>query len=152
MQDAWTLNRKLTLNLGLRSEREDVPSYRPANPGVHFGFGDKIAPRAGFAYDVHGDSHWKLYGSWGVFYDLMKLTIGRVMFGGDNWVNYYYTLDTPDWPAISCGDGAPGSGCPAPSSPSSTSVRSPTTRPTSSSIRISSRRDRRSSRSGSITS
>ena len=42
----------------------------------------------------------------------MKLTIGRVMFGGDNWVNYYYTLDTFDWPSISCGDGAPGSGCP----------------------------------------
>ena len=111
-QDAWTLNRKLTLNLGIRSESEDVPSYRRANPGVHFNFGDKLAPRAGFAYDVKGDSRWKLYGSWGVFYDLMKLTIGRVMFGGDNWVNYYYTLDSPNWPAISCGDGAPGSGCP----------------------------------------
>jgi hypothetical protein len=111
-QDAWTLNRKLTLNLGIRSESEDVPSYRPDNPGVHFNFSDKIAPRAGFAYDVRGDSQWKLYGSWGVFYDLMKLTIGRVMFGGDNWVNYYYTLDDFNWPAISCGDGAPGSGCP----------------------------------------
>jgi hypothetical protein len=112
VQDAWTLNRKLTLNLGIRTESEDVPSYREQNPGVHFGFGDKIAPRAGFAYDVRGDSQWKLYGSWGVFYDLMKLTIGRVMFGGDNWVNYYYTLDDYNWPAISCGDGAPGSGCP----------------------------------------
>ncbi len=94
VQDAWTLNRKLTLNLGLRTESEDVPSYRPDNPGVHFGFNDKIAPRVGFAYDVRGDSQWKLYGSWGVFYDLMKLTIGRVMFGGDNWMNNYYTLDT----------------------------------------------------------
>jgi hypothetical protein len=112
VQDAWTLNRRLTLNLGIRTESEDVPSYRAQNPGVHFGFGDKIAPRAGFAYDVRGDSRWKLYGSWGIFYDLMKLTIGRVMFGGDNWVNYYYTLDDFNWPAISCGDGAPGSGCP----------------------------------------
>ena len=34
------------------------------------------------------------------------------MFGGDNWVNYYYTLDTFNWPSISCGDGQPGSGCP----------------------------------------
>ena len=57
---------------------------------------------------MQGDSQWKVYGSWGVFYDLMKLTIGRVMFGGDNWVNYYYTLDTFDWPSISCGDGAAG--------------------------------------------
>jgi len=112
LQDSWTLNSKLTLNLGLRTEKEDVPSYRENNPGVHFGFGDKLAPRVGFAYDVHGDSRLKLYGSWGVFYDLMKLTIGRVMFGGDNWVNYYYTLDSFNWPSISCGDGAPGSGCP----------------------------------------
>ncbi len=112
VQDAWTLSSKLTLNLGIRAENEDVPSYRVDNPGVHFNFSDKIAPRAGFAYDVQGNSRWKVYGSWGVFYDLMKLTIGRVMFGGDNWVNYYYTLDTYDWPSISCGDGAPGSGCP----------------------------------------
>jgi hypothetical protein len=34
------------------------------------------------------------------------------MFGGDNWVNYYYKLDTFDWQSIACGDGAPGSGCP----------------------------------------
>ena len=112
VQDAWTLNRKLTLNLGVRTESEDVPSYRENNPGVNFDFSDKIAPRAGFAYDVRGDSQWKVYGSWGVFYDLMKLTVGRVMFGGDNWVNYYYTLDSFDWPSISCGDGQPGSGCP----------------------------------------
>jgi hypothetical protein len=112
VQDAWTLNRKLTLNLGIRTENEDVPSYRPQNPGVHFNFNDKIAPRAGFAYDVNGDSQWKVYGSWGVFYDLMKLTIGRVMFGGDTWMNNYYTLDTFNWPSISCGDGGPGSGCP----------------------------------------
>jgi hypothetical protein len=112
VQDAWTLNRKLTLNLGIRTENEDVPSYRPNNPGVHFNFNDKIAPRVGFAYDVKGDSQWKVYGSWGVFYDLMKLTIGRVMFGGDTWMNNYYTLDSFNWPSISCGDGAPGSGCP----------------------------------------
>ncbi len=112
VQDGWTVNNRLTLNLGLRAESEDVPSYRKDNPGVHFNFGDKFAPRVGFAYDVKGDSQWKAYGSWGVFYDLMKLTVGRVMFGGDNWVNYYYQLDTFDWPSISCGDGSPGSGCP----------------------------------------
>jgi hypothetical protein len=112
VQDAWTVHPKLTLNLGIRSESEDVPSYRPDNPGVHFDFADKLAPRVGFAYDVKGDSTMKVYGSWGVFYDLMKLTVGRVMFGGDNWVNYYYTLDTFNWPTISCGDGQPGSGCP----------------------------------------
>jgi Carboxypeptidase regulatory-like domain/TonB dependent receptor-like, beta-barrel len=110
VQDAWTIGKGLTLNLGLRTEREDVPSYRPENPGVHFTFGDKIAPRVGFAWDVKGDSSLKLFGSWGVFHDLMKMTMGRVMFGADRWVNYYYTLDTFDWPSISCG--YPPSGCP----------------------------------------
>lgn len=103
VQDAWTLGKRLTLNLGLRAESEEVPSYRPENPGVKFGFGDKLAPRVGFAWDVKGDSRWKAYGSWGVFYDLMKVTIGRVMFGGDRWMNYRFTLDSFDWTRIQCG-------------------------------------------------
>ena len=103
VQDAWTVHPRLTLNLGLRAESEHAPSYQPDKPGVEFGFGDKLAPRLGFAWDVRGDARWKAYGSWGVFYDLMKLTIGRVMFGGERWMNYRFTLDTFDWPSIQCG-------------------------------------------------
>jgi hypothetical protein len=110
-QDAWSVNRKLTLNYGVRTESENVPSYRPENPGVHFGWGEKIAPRVGFAYDVKGDSTWKVYGSWGMFYDIMKLEMPRGSWGADHWITYYYTLDTFNWPAIAC-DGPPGSGCP----------------------------------------
>ena len=65
IQDAWTVTPRLTLNLGVRAENEHVPSHRPENPGIHFGFGDKIAPPVGFAFDVRGDGRWKLYGSWG---------------------------------------------------------------------------------------
>ena len=104
IQDSWTVNNRLTLNLGLRSEREDIPSYREDNPGIDFGFGEKIAPRVGFAWDVNGDSKMKAYGSWGMFYDQMKLTLGRVMFGADRWMNWHFTLDTFDWPSITCTD------------------------------------------------
>jgi hypothetical protein len=113
IQDSWTMNDRLTLNFGVRTEREDVPSYRPENPGLQFGFFDKIAPRAGAAYDLRGDGRWRLYGSWGVFHDLMKLEIGRVMFGADHWVDYRFTLDTYDWPAIQCAHPpAAGPACP----------------------------------------
>jgi hypothetical protein len=110
VQDAWTVNNRLTLNMGARIENQDVPSYRPENPGVHFGFADEFGPRVGFAWDPLGNSRWKVYGSWGMFYDELKLTIGRVMFGADRWVNYYYTLDTGNWPSITCG--YPPTNCP----------------------------------------
>jgi len=100
VQDSWTLSRNLTLNLGIRTEREYAPSYRAEWPGVQFGFGDKIAPRVGFAWDIKGDSRWKAYGSWGTYNDLMKLGLGYVMFGASRSVTYYYHLDTYDWQSI----------------------------------------------------
>jgi len=110
VQDSWTLSKNLTVNLGVRTEREYAPSYRPENPGLQFGFGDKIAPRIGFAWDIKGDSHWKAYGSWGVYHDLMKLGLGYVMFGATRSVTYYYQLDTYDWPSIGAVGGYPPSG------------------------------------------
>ena len=80
--------------------------------GLEFGFGDKLAPRVGFAYDINGDGRWKAFGSWGVFYDIFKLELPRGSFGGDKWTEYYYTLDTFNWPTLvdspSCPPACPG--------------------------------------------
>ncbi len=111
VQDSWTIMDRLTINAGLRTEKEDVPSYVPQNPGIHFGFGEKLAPRLGFAWDVGGDNKWKAYGSWGMFYDMTKLEMPRGSFGGEKSITYYYTLDTFNWPSIACA-GPPGTGCP----------------------------------------
>ena len=107
-QDDWTVNNKLTLNLGIRTEKEDVPSYVEGLNGIKFSFGDKFAPRAGFAYDVKGDGKWKAYGSYGVFYDIMKLELPRGAFGGDKWIEQYYTLDTLDYLSIGPNGNFPG--------------------------------------------
>ncbi|MEW5982416.1 MAG: carboxypeptidase regulatory-like domain-containing protein [Acidobacteriota bacterium] len=101
-QDAWTVNNKLTINAGIRTEQEKVPTYVTGDPtvpkyGVEWGFKDKLAPRVGFAYDLKGDGRWKAYGSWGIFYDIFKLELPRGSWGGDRWLEYYYTLDTFDY-------------------------------------------------------
>jgi hypothetical protein len=100
-QDAWTINNKLTVNLGVRTERERVPTYTTGADipefGIEFGFGMKLAPRVGFAYDIKGDGSWKAFGSWGIFYDIFKLELPRGSFGGDKWLEYYYTLDNYNW-------------------------------------------------------
>jgi hypothetical protein len=110
IQDAWTINNKLTVNLGLRTENESVPSYSEdpnlPDPAHEFTFGDKLAPRVGFAWDVTGDGKNKVYGNWGIFYDILKLELGLTSFGGDKWISKYYTLDTPNWDTLDV------SGCP----------------------------------------
>ena len=104
IQDAWTIGSRLTVNAGIRTEREEVPTYSTGTDipefGIKFGFGDKFAPRVGAAYDITGDGRTKVFASWGVFYDIFKLELPRGSFGGDKWLSYYYTLDTFDWPNL----------------------------------------------------
>lgn len=112
IQDSWTINNRLTINAGVRTEREKVPTYLTGDPsipefGLEFSFADKLAPRVGFAYDINGDGKWKAFGSWGVFYDIFKLELPRGSFGGDKWLEYYYSLDTFDWTNLTAGANCP---------------------------------------------
>jgi len=122
-QDTWSVSSKLTVNAGVRAENENVPSYKTGVPdcstapndpncqmSINFGMKDKIAPRLGFAYDMKGDSKWKLYGSYSWYYDITKLELPRGSFGGDHWVTYDWTLDSYDFNAVKCGEG--NTGCP----------------------------------------
>jgi hypothetical protein len=111
VQDQWTPNNRLTVNYGVRAEHTHIPSFTPGFVDLTFGWSKQIAPRVGFAYDIHGDGRLKAYGSWGVFYDTPKLEMPRGLWGADHILTYYYTLDTYDWPSINC-EGPVGSGCP----------------------------------------
>ena len=103
VQDAWTIGRRLTVHLGIRTENENVPSLSPdpriPKTAIQFGFGDKLAPRFGLAWDATGDRKTKVYGSWGVFYDITKLQLS-LGFGAASSVGYSYTLDSGDIGAI----------------------------------------------------
>ena len=104
LQDSWRATDRLTLNIGLRAEEENVPSFAVQenipSTAIEFGYSDKIAPRLGMAYDVFGDGQWKAYASYGIFYDITKLEMPRGSFGGDKWVDYFYGLETLDFESI----------------------------------------------------
>jgi hypothetical protein len=118
VQDAWTVHRSLTINGGVRLDKEFLPPYRPGSESISFGFGQKIAPRIGAAYDLLHNGKVKIYGSYGKFFDIMKFSLPRGSFGGDRWHDCAYALDVPDYTQIQpqnvngkfCPDSGPAAG------------------------------------------
>jgi hypothetical protein len=98
IQDTWRALPNLTINAGLRSERERVPNFGTTGLEypIEFSWGDKLAPRLGLTYDPFSDGRTKVYASWGKYYDVMKYELPRGSFGGDRWVDYWFTWDNPD--------------------------------------------------------
>src|SRR5260370_17551726 len=120
-QDDWRVNRRLTLNLGLRYELA-FPWYQPNNywggfiageqsqiyknapiglvfpgdPGVPRGLihtdGNNFAPRVGFAYDVKGDGKTVIRGAFGVFYDAIT---ANIIQNGTQPFRYSSTINAP---------------------------------------------------------
>jgi len=107
LQDSWTIKNRLTVNFGLRAESQYIPSMTTntsypnfTDKPVKFDLGQMLAPRVGAVYDVFGDSSLKVFGSFGIYYDVMKLYMAELTFGGWKRVQDYYSLTTPDWTKI----------------------------------------------------
>ena len=92
VQDKYQPIRRLTLNLGVRFEKEFLPSFNEYAPPINFGWSDKIAPRLGFAFDLFGDGTTKIFGSYGQFYDRMKFELPRGLFGGDVFLETFFEI------------------------------------------------------------
>ena len=92
IQDKYQPTSRLTLNLGIRFEKENLPSFNQFPSLINFGWGDKIAPRLGFAYDLKGDGTTKIFASYGMFYDRVKFALPRGLFGGDIFLEDYFEL------------------------------------------------------------
>ncbi len=121
IQDKWQIARRLTMNLGVRFEKEDLPSFNGFAPPINFGWGDKIAPRVGFSFDVLGDGSTKIFGSFGRFLDRLKFELPRGSFGGNFFRIDFFDILPTDGPTrtaytlaniLGDYDDAPGGECP----------------------------------------
>ncbi|HEX4900868.1 MAG TPA: TonB-dependent receptor [Pyrinomonadaceae bacterium] len=97
VQDSWQPTARLTFNLGLRLEKEDVPSFSENGQAIKFGWGSKLAPRLGVAYDLLGNGKLKVFASFGRFYDRFKYELPRGSFGGDKFLRYFFPLADPNY-------------------------------------------------------
>ena len=125
-QDAWTIGHGITINAGIRFDKEYLPAsstaalnYKP----IDFSWTDKVAPRIGAAWDVFKDGRMKVFGSYGKFFDIMKLNVAISSFGGQYWNDCAYTLDTADLTSIVPAFNSGGRYCPSnPTNPNDNTV------------------------------
>jgi hypothetical protein len=98
VQDAWNVGHGLTLNVGVRIEKESLPV--PAGlqqPGVakpqsiDFSWKDKIEPRLGAAWGP-ASGKMKIFGSYGVVNDVMKLLLAQTSWGAQAFEDCVYPL------------------------------------------------------------
>jgi Carboxypeptidase regulatory-like domain len=93
VQDSWNVGKGLTFDLGLRIEKENLPA-----PGglkvsaINFNWSDKIEPRLGVAWDPTRAGKSKLFGSYGVVNDVMKLLLAQTSFGAQAYELCLYPL------------------------------------------------------------
>lgn len=95
IQDAWTVGHGLTLNLGLRVEKETLPAPpglgAPNIKTINFSWSQKVEPRLGAAWGS-ANGKMKVFGSYGVTNDVMKLLLAQTSFGAQGWDECAYPL------------------------------------------------------------
>jgi hypothetical protein len=107
LQDRWSPLGRLTIEAGVRAEREAPPSYA-RGPDIRtpaFGFDDKLAPRLSVTWRPDRPGNWRVDGSFGTYFDHLTTRLARAIFGARHNVRESWTLDTIDWPGLACDEG-----------------------------------------------
>lgn len=120
IQDKIQFGGRVTINAGVRFEKEDLPAFNNLAPPISFGWGDKIAPRLGAAVALNKAGTSKVFASYGKFYDRLKFELPRGSFGGDfyRWDYFEIFPNTPNWRSLTINQiigsfpDTPGGSCP----------------------------------------
>ena len=101
VNDTWRISNKLTLNLGLRYDRNDGTDQG----GGKVAEDSRVSPRLGLTWDIKGDGEWILHANYGRYVMPINTGIGNEASGagGPTWALYYYgganiIAGTPEYP------------------------------------------------------
>ncbi len=95
IQDSISIGR-LHLNLGIRAESQSCHgtdpnlNFEPHYNFFNWGFGDQIAPRLGFSYDIFGDFTTKVFGSYARYFEMIPLDMNSRTFGNEYDKMWYF--------------------------------------------------------------
>ena len=112
LQDSWQVRPNLTINAGLRWERQTalvadslkgtISPDGEVIPDVAFELDNMIAPRIGAIYDPTQEGRSKLFAHWGRFYESVPMDINVRAFGGEllniNVIRTFDALGRPTCP------------------------------------------------------
>jgi len=92
-QDSWTIGHGLTLDLGIRVEKETLPAPGGVKvSSINFAWADKVEPRLGATWDPTHTGKMKIFGSYGVVNDVMKLLLAQTSWGAQAYEQCTYPL------------------------------------------------------------